>query len=171
MKPKKKSNTSSNNKQTWFSDILQFPKKLSERLIESESALDLKEKCETYSVSAEIFENKFQKPIDICLSATHILCNELDPKILGDETQISYQVESFSNDLKRSIHSITVKYEPIKKAQLYRKQIEISLIQGRNKSTTKVSQEVDWDYLPPDVRERCMRYGEEVSVFELYSQE
>ncbi len=145
--------------------------RLSEGFIGSESDFDRRERKDIYSTIATVFEKKFQKPIDVCLGATYILCNESDPKMLHEINQSNLGADGFSNYLKDCIHSILVCYEPITRGKLYNRQVEIKFVKGKRSTTTKVNQEVDWDYLPPDVRERCLRHGEEVSIFEIYTQE
>lgn len=169
-KSQKPSQISNETPKNLLQGISQVFRQLSTGFIESESDLDRREKKDIYSTIANFLQKKFQEPVDICLSAIHVLCNESDPKILSETNHSHLKSDSFSKHLKDCVHSILVRYEPINRGKLYKRQIEITFITEK-RSTTKVSQEVDWDYLPPDVRERCLRYGEEVSVFEIYMQE
>ena len=166
-------------KQTWpfmratFSQAPEKFKQLAENLPElfadRETNIDLQEKRKVYLIIAKFLRDNFQKPLPVSLGATHILCDEPEPRllldgVLDDETQ---QLVKFAKEV---ILTIKVLYEP-RPNRFYNRQIEILWLKNDQPKAVKVEEEVPWDYLSTDVREKHLRSGADTLLFKLYQLE
>ena len=166
-------------KQTWqfmratFSQAPEQFKQLAENLpelfAESETDIDLQEKRQVYLVIAKFLHEKFQKPIPISLGATHLLCNEPDPRLLFDGV-LDDETQQLAKSAKEVILTIKVLYEPQPNLS-YNRQIEILWLKNKQPTAFKVEKKVPWDDLPTDVREKHLCSGADTSNFTLYQME
>ena len=78
-----------------------------------------------------------------------------------DETQ---QLVKFAKEV---ILTIKVLYEPLPNRS-YNRQIKILWLKNDQPTAVKVEQEVLWDYLPEDVRDKHLRSGADALTFKLY---
>lgn len=173
MTHKKKSEKSPdlNQKSLGFLDVFsKAQKRLLKSLTTNESDDDRREKQEVYLEIAKALQDKFHEPLSTCMGATYILCQETDSFFLNDEL-INQQVEELQKLASSVVLSINVRYEPFHNTRTYKRQIEIFFIDKDRVSVTRLDSRIDWDFLPPDVRENQLRHGKAISAFELYSQE
>lgn len=168
-------------KQTWasmratFSQAPEKYKQLAESLPEifakSETDIDLRQKREVYLIIAKFLGKNFQKPLPVCLGSTHILCDEDDPRLLLDGV-LDDEASQLAISAKKAILSIKVLYEPLPN-RFYNRLIEIFWLNNDKTTANKTEEEVPWDYLPPDIREKRFHVGAEAETlsFKLYPQE
>lgn len=163
-------------KQTWplmratFSHAPDKFKQLAENLpelfAESETDIDLQEKRKVYLIIAKFLRDKFQKPLPVSLGATHILCDEPDPRLLLDGV-LDDETYQLVKSAKEAILIIKVLYES-RQNRSYNRQIEILSLKNNEPTAFKVEEEMPWDYLPTDVREKHLRSGTDTLNFKLY---
>lgn len=166
-------------KQTWQfmrATFTQAPEKfkqlaesLPELFAESETDIDLREKRQVYLIIAKFLRKNFQKPLPICLGVTHILCNEADPRLLLDGV-LDEETKQLATSTKEAILTIKVLYEPLP-TRSYNRLIEILWFKNDEPTAVKVEEEVPWDYLPTDVREKRLHSGADTLTRKLYQQE
>ncbi|MBD2208191.1 hypothetical protein H6G33_25475 [Calothrix sp. FACHB-1219] len=166
-------------KQTWpfmratFSqapeNFKQLVENLPELFAESETDIDLQEKRKIYLTIAKFLRDKFQKPLPVSLGATHILCNEPDPRLLLDGV-LDGETQQLVESAKEVILTIKVLYEPLQNRS-YNRQIEILWLKNDNPKVFKVEEELSWDYLPTDISEKDLHYGAKALTFKLYQLE
>ncbi|MEH2359575.1 hypothetical protein [Nostoc sp.] len=163
-------------KQTWqfmratFSQAPEQFKQLAENLPElfadGERDIDLQEKRKVYLIIAKFLCEKFQKPLPVSLGATHILCDEADPRLLFDGV-LDNETRQLTESAKEIILTIKALYEPLQNRS-YKRQIEILWLKNDNPTLVKVEEELPWDYLPTDISEKNLRSGANALTFKLY---
>lgn len=166
-------------KQTWqfmratFSQAPEKFKQLAESLpelfAESETDIDLREKRQVYLIIAKFLRDNYKKPLPVCLGVTHILCDEADPRLLLDGV-LDDETKELATSAKEAILTIDVLYEPLP-TRSYNRRIEIVRLKNDKPTKVKVEEEVSWDYLPTDVREKRLHSGADTLTFKLYQQE
>jgi hypothetical protein len=166
-------------KQTWqfmratFSQAPEKFKQLAESLPElfadSETDIELREKRKVYLVIAKFLRKNFQKPLPVCLGAAHILCDEADPRLLLDGV-LDDETKELATSAKEAILTIKVLYEPLP-TRSYNRLIEILWFKNDKPTAVKVEEEVPWDYLLADVREKRLHSGADTLTYKLYQQE
>lgn len=129
---------------------------------------DIRNKEEVYSEIAKFIHEKLKQPFILCLTATHILCQETDKRLLKDD--IHNRNLSLIESAKNLIVAIKVHYKPLKRLK-YNRIIEIYFRQGNQPVVFKKEQELEWDRLSPDVRANHIRKGAETMIFDLYIKE
>ncbi|MBR8836181.1 MAG: hypothetical protein DSM106950_19715 [Stigonema ocellatum SAG 48.90 = DSM 106950] len=166
-------------KETWQSmrsTFTQAPEKfkqlaesLPEIFADSETDIDLREKRKVYLVIAKFLRDNFKTPLPVSLGATHILCDEGDPRLLLDGV-LDDETKQLVTSAKKIILTVKVLYSPLSNRS-YNRQIEIVYLKNDKPTAVKVEEEVPWDYLTTDVRENHLRSGANILSFKLYQLE
>jgi hypothetical protein len=166
-------------KQTWQfmrATFTQAPAKfkqsaeyLPELFADNETDIELREKRKVYLIIAKFLRDNFQKPLPVCLGSTHILCDEDDPRLLLDGV-LDNEAEQLAIFAKKAILSIKVFYEPLP-TRSYNRLIEILWLKNDKPIAVNVGEEISWDYLPADVREKRLHSGADTLACKLYQQE
>lgn len=125
---------------------------------------DLRDKREVYLEIAKFLHKKFNQPVPICLGVTHLLCRESDKRLLRDGVPGEKKLIEASKSI---LITIKVSYEPLD-SQVYNRQVEIYYMSNNKPAVFKVEQQLDWDYLPQDIRSRRLRQGAAPEVYKLY---
>ncbi len=142
---------------------------LPELFADSETDIDLREKRQVYLIIAKFLRDNYKKPLPVCLGAAHILCDEADPRLLLDGV-LDDETKQLATSAKEAILTIKVLYEPLP-TRSYNRLIEILWLKNDKPTAVKVEEEVPWDYLPPDVREKRLTSGTDPLTYKLYQQE
>lgn len=158
-----------------FLELLKvLPDKLREIVpgLEQESDAELQQIQEVYLNIAQFLHEKFDLEKSICLAATYILCNELDSRLKG-ENKPNQATNKLVAAAREVILTIKVHYEQLKQADKYERKTEIFFVnRNENKpSIFRISEQVDWEKISPDVRDSFIRDGKEIISFKLYPQE
>lgn len=168
-------------KQTWqfmratFTQAPEKFKQLAENLPElfadSETDINLREKRKVYLIIAKFFRDNFHKPLPlpVCLGATHILCNEDDPRLLMDGV-LDNEAKQLAKSAEKAILTIKVLYEPVLNRS-YNRVTQILWLKNDKPTAVEVTEEVPWDYLTPDVRRNRLHSGTNTVPFILYQQD
>ena len=121
-------------------------------------------KREVYEIIAEFIHKNLNKELPLCLNATHIICEENDPRLL---TEVTGDVEKLAEDVKELILSIQVHYELLKNFT-YKRRTEIFYHKQNKPAVKKVEEELDWNKIPGNVRSSYLIEGQKISTFKLY---
>ena len=128
---------------------------------------DLRNKKEIYLDIAKFIQKKFNQPLPICLGATHFLCGEINKRILKDGVSGKESL-ALAKDAKSFLLTIKVSYNPVD-SKVYNRQLEIYYVNNSQPALFKLEEPLEWDYLPPDIREKRIREGNtQAQVFKLY---
>ncbi|MUG92023.1 hypothetical protein F7734_05930 [Scytonema sp. UIC 10036] len=147
----------------------QLAESLPELFLDSETDIDLREKRKVYLIIAKFLRDNFQKPLPVCLGTTHILCDEADPRLLLDGV-LDDQAKQLATFAKELVIAVKVLYEPLP-TRSYNRLVEILWLKNDKPTVVKVEEEVPWDYLVADVREKRLLSGADTLTFKLYPQE
>lgn len=121
-------------------------------------------KREVYEIIAEFIHKNLNEELPLCLNATHIICEENDPRLL---TEVTGDVEKLAEDVKELILSIQVHYELLKNFT-YKRRTEIFYYKQNKPAVKKVEEELDWNKIPGNVRSSYLIEGQKISTFKLY---
>ncbi|NES78500.1 MULTISPECIES: hypothetical protein [Okeania] len=133
-------------------------------LSDLETDSQLINKREVYEIIAEFLQKNLNEELPLCLDATHIICEENDPRLLKERTG---DAEKLAEDAKELILSIKVHYELLKNLT-YNRKTEFFYHKKNQPAVKKVEEELDWDRIPGDVRSSYLIEGQKISTFKLY---
>jgi hypothetical protein len=127
---------------------------------------DRREKRQVYLALAGRLAERTGLRVGACLAAVHAVCAERDPMILEDGEGETRETGRALDVARGLLVSVKVRYEPAS-GQTWTRQIEVWEARDGKPTVTRIAQDVDWDWLPDDVREQRLRQGNATIVFTL----
>ena len=129
---------------------------------------DRRNKREVYIAVARFLADRTGLRAGACLAAVHELCRESDEALLHDAESDGREVRRAVDVARDLIVAIKVHYTVVSERQCQR-QVELWSARDGKPTVTRITQEVDWEWLPPDVREHRLREGGRSVSFNLYT--
>lgn len=160
------------NIRTTFSQVSEPIKDLAEKLpeifVDCEPDDNLREQRMIYLTIAQFIRDNLQKPLPICLNASHILLQEKNLSLLEDG---AIGGDRLIEDVKQLIVMIKIHYEP-NNSFIYNRKIEIFFFKDYLPKVKTFPELIDWDNLPSKIRQQVLRQEERnIITITLYPQE
>lgn len=106
------------------------------------------------------------------MKAAYTLCGEVDAPLNG-ENEVDRAAQKLVDAARKVLLTIKVHYSPIKDSAKYLRKTEIFFAHRHDNKpgVFRISEELLWEKLPPDVREIFIREGREQVSFKIYPQD